>query len=257
MWRGRYSPWGMFKTCRKCLKVKQHSEFYRQPSNKDGLNSLCKPCLLRRFEPVMTGIRACRTCQKEMPVERFSIHRTNAGGRMNHCKDCMSAKSNAVRHARPVFAPAHGERLGGASYIKRECEACERSFEPIKGRQKWCAQCNGVYRDVRSHLGSGRNGRPRASVPPDIGRAVAVMHIMATSCAYCGRAFSAMRPKSIDHVAPVARGGATTDLANLEIVCLPCNRSKAWMTLEEWVETCELIAIRAASIVKRRAGREQ
>jgi len=41
-------------------------------------------------------------------------------------------------------------------------------------------------------------------------------------CRYCGRTDA---PLHIDHITPIARGGSN-ELANLQVLCAPCNRAK-------------------------------
>jgi hypothetical protein len=50
------------------------------------------------------------------------------------------------------------------------------------------------------------------------------------SCVYCG---DESGPHEIDHIHPVALGGGD-DIDNLAVACLPCNRSKGALTLNEW-----------------------
>lgn len=50
-------------------------------------------------------------------------------------------------------------------------------------------------------------------------------------CRYCR---TRTGPFHIDHIFPVSRGGESI-LSNLAVACLPCNRSKGVMTLEEWI----------------------
>jgi len=56
----------------------------------------------------------------------------------------------------------------------------------------------------------------------------AVLHRDDWTCRYCGG-----EAMGVDHVAPRARGGATTP-ANLVAACRCCNRTKGIRTPEEW-----------------------
>ena len=64
------------------------------------------------------------------------------------------------------------------------------------------------------------------------------------TCEYCqkaelteelvpGRGFFYLA--TLDHVHPVSKGGAVYDPANLKVACFPCNKSKADLTLDEWM----------------------
>jgi len=52
-------------------------------------------------------------------------------------------------------------------------------------------------------------------------------------CVYCGRELKGDDTVSIDHKTPVCRGGETVE-ENLAIACIPCNREKDNMTVEEY-----------------------
>jgi len=56
----------------------------------------------------------------------------------------------------------------------------------------------------------------------------AVLHRDGWTCRYCGKDAT-----EVDHVAPRARGGATTP-ANLVATCRTCNKTKALRTPCEW-----------------------
>jgi 5-methylcytosine-specific restriction endonuclease McrA len=49
-------------------------------------------------------------------------------------------------------------------------------------------------------------------------------------CDYCHRTVDKL---TVDHVVPLSRGGAD-ELANVRVVCQPCNCSKGRRTLDEW-----------------------
>lgn len=51
-------------------------------------------------------------------------------------------------------------------------------------------------------------------------------------CAYCG---DSNGPFENDHLYPLSRGG-TDDPNNIVLACVPCNRAKRDMTLQEWME---------------------
>ena len=50
------------------------------------------------------------------------------------------------------------------------------------------------------------------------------------TCQYCG---AQGVPLECDHVFPISKGGSNED-DNLVAACVPCNRSKGAMTLEQW-----------------------
>lgn len=71
------------------------------------------------------------------------------------------------------------------------------------------------------------HGRILAGLLLDAGR-------IPDQCTYCGHAFDADLPPTVDHVVPLSRGGSN-ELDNLTWACLPCNQRKGTKLLEEWV----------------------
>ena len=71
------------------------------------------------------------------------------------------------------------------------------------------------------------------------------------TCAYCGR-----ETTEVDHVAPRARGGASTP-ANLVAACRSCNKAKGLRTPKEWrqARALERILRRAKQPRERRRPR--
>jgi 5-methylcytosine-specific restriction endonuclease McrA len=64
------------------------------------------------------------------------------------------------------------------------------------------------------------------------------------TCEYCGKTGLTEELKvgkgffllgTLDHVVPVSKGGAVFDPANLKVACFPCNKSKAALSLDEWL----------------------
>jgi hypothetical protein len=78
-------------------------------------------------------------------------------------------------------------------------------------------------------VGVGRPLSPtRPSLPPSLKEAVRQRD--GNRCQYCGASDG---PMEIDHRLPWSRGGKH-ELENLALACLPCNRDKRAMTVEEW-----------------------
>jgi 5-methylcytosine-specific restriction endonuclease McrA len=79
----------------------------------------------------------------------------------------------------------------------------------------------------------------------------AVLHRDGWTCRYCGG-----EATEVDHVAPRARGGATSS-TNLVAACRPCNKTKGIRTPAEWQRDKALSrllanASRARAVRKRR-----
>lgn len=71
-----------------------------------------------------------------------------------------------------------------------------------------------------------------------------------TICALCGKPvdFKLKFPNplspTIDHIVPVSKGGHPSDISNLQLAHLSCNRAKANKTAKQFVKTDEVISNR-------------
>lgn len=231
------------KKCKKCQRRKRISDFYPQVSNKDGLRTCCKSCELARYVPVASGFITCKACGIAKLFSEFTPHRTQAPhGRSILCKICRNDRTLDRRRLRLSLRPVNSRLVReGLAYITRPCQLCQIDFQPIRHSNRFCNGCSNYWRRIGSSLTSGR-GRfePRAKVNRKIIDIVARAHFHAINCAYCGREFSEALQKSIDHRIPLHAGG-TNDPSNIEICCIECNRSKAWLSLADWQILCSRV----------------
>ena len=98
------------KYCRKCKRWKNENEFYKNRSNRDGLDGRCKECLYKtaskshkpkgkrtrkylRYEErhrVVNGVgqKYCRKCKRWKYENEFYKNRSNRDGLDDRCKEC-------------------------------------------------------------------------------------------------------------------------------------------------------------------------
>lgn len=87
------------KTCTRCEKTKQITEFNKNKRMKDGHSIYCKDCS-RSYENAKNKIRkhitiddmrfekTCRKCKQTLPVNMFSINVASSDKRSYVCKEC-------------------------------------------------------------------------------------------------------------------------------------------------------------------------
>lgn len=75
------------KVCRKCGRVLDVSEFYKDRSHPDGLKHWCKQCM-RDADPRVNGTQVCEVCGKEKHVTEYRWITTERTARNTTCKDC-------------------------------------------------------------------------------------------------------------------------------------------------------------------------
>lgn len=120
--------------------------------------------------------------------------------------------SDDIRAARIVgLTPCKWKKIKGDVLVF--FEACDGGYR-LKDRYDWI--------EIRN------NERPQ--VPPSL--RIAIGRRDDWTCGYCG---STDGPFDIDHVVPLARGGAATDPDNLICACAGCNRSKGAKLVAEWI----------------------
>jgi hypothetical protein len=91
------------KVCTKCGIEKNFDQFSANKNHFDGLQYWCKQCFyeikngyawemkyLKRelFESSKTGFKICRSCKRELPLEKFNRAYKKKDGYQIYCKDC-------------------------------------------------------------------------------------------------------------------------------------------------------------------------
>lgn len=99
--------------CPNCQEAKPFSDFYTNPSRKNGHNTYCKKCSPRMISgaehrkstverylsnPIET--KMCYTCKQTKPIEEFHLRKRGdpIRGRMSDCKDCQKARLRGRYH---------------------------------------------------------------------------------------------------------------------------------------------------------------
>jgi hypothetical protein len=90
------------KKCRICGEVKDIIFFVKCKSMKDGYRNDCKKCSNKKFndtekvrnrnlkkEIKNEGIKACRVCDQEKPLDDYHIKRGTPDGHRQECKECV------------------------------------------------------------------------------------------------------------------------------------------------------------------------
>lgn len=231
------------KVCVRCGLEKPRDAFYARAKAVDGLTSACKPCLAirRRERRRMTDedrameIRAlvnkpskvCGACGVEKGRAEFAKRRGSRDGMGPWCRSCTAAysaqhyqanaetRAEQVRRWREVNAEAF--RATQRDYYQ------QRKGEYARRREMW--KRNNPDRMQEYHR------RRRARIA---GGAVDEIDLGALWNGECGICGGALDPglahpdpmsKSVDHIVPLARGGAHTQ-QNLQWAHLICNMRK-------------------------------
>ncbi|MCU0850516.1 MAG: hypothetical protein MUC80_04475 [Candidatus Thermoplasmatota archaeon] len=124
------------KTCSLCHRTLPISMFYRQIRAKDGVNSSCKECDLKRVkiyrlkhlkQPKHIPVeKQCVKCNRLLPATAFNRNSTRADGLDSHCKDC-----------RKTVVQEYHSRLGVHEKMLIYQRAYSKRPEVRKKQRKW------------------------------------------------------------------------------------------------------------------------
>jgi len=113
------------KQCRRCRKWKDPGSFYRRSGSKDGLEYLCRDCILERmrinyaakvrhrhrkyrrqeeYHRVVGGVKEkrCVKCKKWKPESEFYRLSSSRDGHAVLCKSCANQMTNDARRRRTM-----------------------------------------------------------------------------------------------------------------------------------------------------------
>lgn len=84
------------KQCPECQITQPSSNFWRNPTRKDGLNNICTPCAKKHVEiktnkeKIVPVEKACFKCKIVKSIDEYTIRNRNLDGHDGKCKACSS-----------------------------------------------------------------------------------------------------------------------------------------------------------------------
>lgn len=180
------------KCCRACSATKPFAEFNRRSASPDGRQPLCREC-----ERVQKQTRYLRDRDVILAKMR-AAHAADPEKKRQRVKDWTARNRQRARQRERQWRDANRDlaRQWSRDFAKRYPER------------------------VRANTTRQRAQRRNAPTIPFTARQLADRLSMYAGCWMCGG------PKeSVDHVKPLAKGGAHM-LGNLRPACTPCNSSK-------------------------------
>jgi 5-methylcytosine-specific restriction endonuclease McrA len=196
-WRPTVFRDAVAKACAKCGEVKPPSEFYDHPVAKDRKQGSCRQCvaIAHRLRMERPGIREKRNAY-------FREY-----GRTPH------------RRERQAIAVRKPERLAKVKEYNQRPEVKERVARGARARRALNPLPHRA--DSKNRKALKRAGRSSVST-----KQIVELLALAKKCPDCGRRFCKARPKTIDHVMALSRGGEHR-IDNLRVICGSCNSSKS------------------------------
>lgn len=248
------------KTCIKCGKEKEKSEFHRNKHMRDGYHPYCKACRSvgkpkpTPGEPAPSdGMKWCYRCKDWKPLARFIPDQRNKDGYRGECRDCRNLKGKEWQKNNPEYGQRW--RKNNAERV-RQFERKWRKNNPEKVRayqrrkyynnreslvqraMEW-QRANPEKARLRSQVTTAHyNARKHGAEGTFSGKEwLALCDYYGNKCLACGEP----KPLTIDHVIPTSKGGRN-DISNLQPLCRECNSSKLKKTIDyrptvpEWIK---------------------
>lgn len=201
------------KTCVRCGKAKPATSFPKT-RNRSGVD---RPC--NRAKATEDGRRRqCHACDK-------AILRRRAGR-----KTSAEVRANAKRRRR-ARSLAQFRRLL-RKLLKQRCIDSGQLVDTIEYRAAYRA--NPVFRAKEIARRWARKERDRCILSDGSLTPIVIQQLFAVAsvCPYCAGLLDP-REKTLDHILPLARGGAHS-LTNVVVCCRSCNSKKQDRTPSEW-----------------------
>ena len=199
------------KTCSRCGETKPTTEFYKNPGKRDGFESSCKVCM-----------RIAASSWRAANTEKDKATKT-AWAKANPEK--MKAYATKWQKANPESTRANTAKWRAANPEKaRVATAKWAAANPEKTRAAKTAWCAANPEAVRIHNQNRRARKRDAGGNLSTGLAAKLFKLQRGKCA-CGCKQSLGDDYHIDHVVPIALGGANEDW-NMQLLTATCNLQK-------------------------------
>lgn len=180
------------KTCQACKQDKETSLFGRDKARKDGLNYVCKSCV----------------------IERSKMYREkNPEKRKETCKNYREKNPAACKES---YLKWQAREQSNGWAVKKAYDKANPDQKKLRSK-KW-VQNNPDYMKMQKHRRRGAGG---SFSKKDIDF---LMKSQNQKCVVC--LTSIVETRHIDHILPIALGG-TNHPSNLQILCPKCNRQKS------------------------------
>lgn len=182
-----------------------------------------------------TTVKTCGRCGVERALDAFGKDGTRRDGRHPYCRECrqcyqrkyetespkrqaykaawLAANPNRQQGYQRTYRARHPDRLRDSRIRRRSAAAAYSRLWRERNRERYLRYMREYERMKRARI--------RASLVIRFSQEQLAQRLsMFVGCWLCGG-----EPKQVDHVKPIAKGGAHI-LANLRPICVPCNSWK-------------------------------
>jgi len=189
------------KTCSKCQEIKPLSEFHKNKTKKDGLNSFCKSCQ-KAYDKAYNLANSVH-----LKIIRKAYYKANSEKMKAAAKANQLANSEKIKIRRKAFYKKHAEKCKKRA---REYRKAHLEQSKLHDRKRKAFRCGVKHKPYATNYVFERDG---------------------WICQLCGRKINKRlkypnpRSGSIDHIVPLSRGGNDSPV-NVQATHLRCNLGK-------------------------------
>ena len=239
--------------CKSCMATKRRAFNARTNAHlrqvRDARNTKYKA--MDDTERSIPRLKRCAACKEVKRIRDFGLLRRNRDGHQDRCYDCYNLFRPERKRQPPrsywIGSPLGLEPAALCSACQRvvplyECRSDPRGYKRVMMR---CVTCRTQARTLwrQDHLIQDRLANHRSRLknrPHRYGSSIevvtdadieAIWAMYDYTCAYCG---AADVPLTIDHLIPIANGGAHSK-ENIVPACLSCNSRKRTLSVEEFL----------------------
>ena len=230
----------MKKRCRRCGELKEESEFHKNKTKKDGLQSECKDCRKEYYsqknEQIANQSRECRQRNKEQVARRNHIwYMNNKEREAKRHREYQKQNKERIAKRNQEYRKQHKERVAKSDreYYKRNKDSISKRGHKYRERNKEriAKRMRGYLQTANGKLASKRANHNRRALMDNIGATLTVdqwntiLKQQANRCLKCKKRFTKKNPPTADHIIPLSKGGGLT-FENCQALCVSCNCKK-------------------------------
>lgn len=151
------------KKCTKCGIVKPYNMFHKKTAFKDGLNCICKECILGHpiiIKTTIPGYKECCKCKTVLPISAFNNCTRSKDGLTSRCKCCIAIPIKEKRKIKAIERKEK-EKQRILSLKSKICSSCNKELAvsefPKYQKYKYRNECRLCYNSHCNRLRRKRN----------------------------------------------------------------------------------------------------
>jgi 5-methylcytosine-specific restriction endonuclease McrA len=253
----------ILKRCPKCKIEKPiDTGFHKNKTQPSGVAPYCKRCRSSKkelFDAKEKGLRFCKTCKRELPIDNFHIRK---GYPSSYCRECTCSDEHNQRvilrkqnlkqcsNCKTIkpFSEFHKARTRSDGHDPncKECEKVRGKQKYLKGYSKIRERHSKSYYKQREYYRekhkewyynnpgySAERSQRRRALEYQAQGSYTIEQFQELCKHYGNKCLCCSKKEklTVDHVIPLSKGGSN-DIDNIQPLCMTCNRKKGTKTTD-------------------------